>query len=1025
MRKLIVLGVVVCMAVLGAAAGVEPLARWAGDFGVAEKNGFTLDPRGNAVAADGSAITIGAGATSGVAVDYPKEKGTVTVAVRYGGFFPRAGGGQALLTFRGGGTSGSTGPHANRMGVLVNGSAQACPVWQGALWYHAQTGLPVAYPLTEEGCFAMCYSPQVRPGFSDRGGVLYAARRSGAWGQLAVWGNVMGADEGNVTGFSVGGPRAEDNAGLTVQAGLEIREIAVYPGRLTAEQLNESFNTADRPRPVVRFAADEGVTTDPLSGDVTGWANSGTLGSAVDLAAVGTGIKIRRAAFGEAPAVRLPGSTDMNGYLEASAEHALGLTRAAGATVFLVYRPLNVWAPWGLRTSTQDRCFSDMANGSFRFFWFFQTGATMMGDVAFDEPKLRTMTVAGGDELLARVFSGGTLRSMSRNVGTPKPGVLTIGHPGHSSGGTYTMEGEIAELRIYNEELSAAERFRTDCELAAKYALAVDPDGLSPCPGALLGGFMHDAAVLGTLTAGAQYGVGTEATSAGLSIAFARSPAADSEHAVYVAHDGSADETTRAWVVAGAAGARAMPLTLAFSGAAYAGRDRLYYRADADHAWDALTLPSMVVDGTVAFTLPEGWSNGQYCLRPAKPVPALWFTADDAVTDVDGHVVRLPNRGTLAHEVAQLVPTNMPGVGSVMKKTDAALFGGRPHLAFERGHLVSEVETDLGFGGDVPGAALFIVLHVTDLSKAADQRVCGLYSGDNAKRCAVFFADSGSKVLRSHLFGTTTLDVPATAFTTSCALLSVNGYVDGTSKTGSARVNGGTPAVARNWWTLAPWKGVFMLGSDAMKWSDDYPGMTGEIAEFRLYTRPLTVPERAAVELELAAKYDLGVTTAGAVDNAALAAHGADLQVVGRDPNAAVSSTAVSSYSDGVLTFSLAVEPDAGARSLAVVASDGADAAFASPAGNASVQRIPRTWYVAGALPGAGGIFDFSCDTADGAKWTYRLCLKRAGAADYARLGLVPAVEDGHVVFTCAELEAGTYRLERRRTDLGSVLIVR
>jgi len=975
-----------------------------------------------------------------VTIDYPKEKGTVTVAVRYSGLAtPSAD--AALMTCYGAGTYGTQiKTDANRSGVCLRSTGQAGAVYTGKYWYDNKTGVPVAFPSGSAGRFAYCYYLNSNDS-PNRGGYFLSAA-GGTWSQLAKWGNIASVDYGNITGCAIGGPRNQNlpaTGAVGCLKGMIIEEVAVFQGVLTAAELDEAFPPSSKrplPLPVLKYAAADAVTD--ASGNVTSWPNVGTAASA-DLTAKGTGLTVGTGRFGSAPVVHFPGGDTNKGvyaYLQTATASTYGLDDVKGATIFEVYTLTNdmQYGSWGIELAGGVRCWEDTANNNVHRWMWFSPGTPLNSKITrrFNSPLMITCTAGRGNSIRMAMFDGGKYSMSGNHAGSVSAGKFALGSCCHAAGGGYLFGGDIAEFRLYDRELSAAEQFQVECELAEKYSMSIDPDGESSIAPQLLKSHVKNPVVLGTFPAvlgGGEQGVVLNADSSGdLTVGFVAAPAAAVNSLLYVAGNGAATASGRTWAFAGAAGARAVPLTLTFTGADYVGlaTKELYCRASAQHQWRRVRVPAEITETAVSFTLPAGWDNAQYGVFASVPreTPTLWFRAEDAVTDADGNVTSLPNVGTLSAEIPELKPTTVAGAGTIKKTSSAGLFNGRPFVELNKSHLLSDGTTDLGIANASQGVAWFIVYRRLGGDGNDLGALFGLGSADNALRFTTFFGRDTQQgnYIRSSFLSYTACDVP---LDDGMGILSVSGF----ERTGSARMDGVTGRTVAGWWpsTAAPWAGKVYLGLDGLPWSEGSRGaLWGDIAEFRLYNHALSATERATIELELANKYGLPVQTVGSsFDAAESAAHDKDALLLGSDPAGGPSSPVETTWNDEVLRLSFATAPAANVRSLMSVGSNGAGTAFVPRVAGSVIELVPRTWYVSSAVPGCGGVFAFSYDTSDANKFTYRLYRKADAASDYVRMELEPVIGDGTVTFTLGTLEAGSYRLERQALCGGTTLFVR
>ena len=89
----------------------------------------------------------------------------------------------------------------------------------------------------------------------------------------------------------------------------------------------------------------------------------------------------------------------------------------------------------------------------------------------------------------------------------------------------------------------------------------------------------------------------------------------------------------------------------------------------------------------------------------AMPEPTVWFCAADAVTNEEGVVTEVPNRGSTSTTFPRIVPSAETCVVKV--DASAEYFGGQPTLLFDgSGYLKSEEATSLGFSTSTAPAGM-------------------------------------------------------------------------------------------------------------------------------------------------------------------------------------------------------------------------------------------------------------------------------------------------------------------------------
>ena len=802
---------------------------------------------------------------------------------------------------------------------------------------------------------------------------------------------------------------------------------------------------AEVPVPAVWFKADTGVTADP-SGNVTKWANQGSLGADLDLTpGSGAGSAalalVDDASFGKA--VRFSG-TD---YLASSAQTTYGLMTAGGVTFIAVINsdPANhstrpnpaIFAhqieggTWPLRlyynTSAQSKV-GEFVGGFFGGELEFGKGALGKGIVSATAESYSHGYLNGG--------SANDVKAQGTGMGTVVAGAFNLGFGGNS-----VYKGDFAEFRLYDHALTAAERFQAEGEMAAKYGFALRPSNAADATDAIAAGVLAGCSVgacaFGDAPNGGHEveGVPTWGRSGGLTTTFGGTPATDVSTLVYLANNG-ASGADRVWCVAGAAGARAVPLTLRFEGVD-AGLN-LYRSTDGSGTWTKVAASTD--GGAIVCSLPAGWENARYRFfaETTALIPTAWFCADRGVTLAEDKVVGWANGGSMGSVLDLAAANGEKGVTVVQN----AQFGTALH--FDGAHYLkqaSETATTLGVRDGV-GATIFLVCDYGDEVIADYRGSFGLrpVEGTTSYPFGLYF-QNGVKCLVSYFFNSANefcfCKVPAkilgkriVSLTASPTLVdgkAQSAFVNGTLSMNADKTDRKTGVWTQD--TVSSGAGLLFVGADCY---ENHPALTGDIAEFRVYDRPLTSAEQAAVELELVAKYGFALQTVGAFDAEAVSGHPADGEVIGAE--AYRGSTAgvpmKTTWCDGTLSFSFVTEPPAvttetQVKSLTYLGSNGAEASFAARTGGSSSQDMSRTWYIASACPSYGANLEFACDTADAAEWKYRLDRKAKGAAGFARVDAEAVVGDGKVTFTLDSIGEGVYRLSRRPANCGMAIIIR
>ena len=386
--------------------------------------------------------------------------------------------------------------------------------------------------------------------------------------------------------------------------------------------------------------ADTGVVTD-TDGHVVSWANAGSKGSAFDVApnsgAASDGIVLSPASAGGRPAVAFNG-TD---FLISASEADAGLTTEGGCW-FVVYRP-NAGAKvnTGLFSMTPSADLGGRRMGAFcinrggdsvtmRSFYHGTGTAGWCNDIVTTVDTWQTVCLSafpsstpGNYEVAGFVRSapyGDTADHVALSV---MPAQLQVGV---FQGWQPSLDGEIAELRFYNRPLTAAERAQVDLELAARYGLAVD--GFGEGAQEALAACGNDLHVMGSASGqGKTAGIVSEATSGGLTVAFAGTPAADANSLLAVSHDAGTVEfvrlsprvgrnkevLARTWGLVMASEAENVTLTFSIEPDLEHFTYALLFKAAGADSYVVATDNPLAAEGTISFALPLV-SNGVYTL---------------------------------------------------------------------------------------------------------------------------------------------------------------------------------------------------------------------------------------------------------------------------------------------------------------------------------------------------------------------------------------------------------------------------
>ena len=860
--------------------------------------------------------------------------------------------------------------------------------------------------------------------FSVSGDKKLVARLSGAvLPQVSNTGNVWG-------GAVVAGKLCIGHGGHGTRGAFtgDVAEIRVYNQDLDEEvkrQIEAELAAKygfESLRPTVCYAVDEGVQTE--DDRVTKWSNSGVVGEGADLvfkSGTSGDVVLAENVFGTRSAVVFDGG---GSHLRTSGKIDMGLSATAGSAVFVVSKwdKDNTGSPFGVDIvgdGTGKRFYCDLNNGNFRYFYYWGSAAdgdfiNVPGDPYAN--SIATFTALEGCKIYARL-SGLPLSSSGCDWNSAvSSGYFCLGVGGSTK--CPKFKGAVAECRVYNRSLASAEVLRIESELSAKYGLDLKLDATTVLGGEELAEFGSDRATFGDAPNSGCESVSTipsSGTSGALSASFAATPVANANTLVLLANDG-VDGKDATWLLAGASGARSASMKLSFAGDEFVtmAEAKLCHRANRDSDWYRVDAVVEKSQGVVTFTLPANWQNGEYRISEKSVLvrPAVWLSADEGVTIENGAVTKWANHGTMG-SVADVEVVESKGELQLV----SSAIGGNPAVRFDgKNYLKSKTDSTFGLSDD-SGATVFIVS-----TWATDQvgAPFGIDVGGGAKR---LYCDYYSKAFRFFYFWASGVDgdyLQSTANPYDSQLISLSVCRD---KTLNARMSGALASRVSgtgNVWAGSVVGGKLCIGHSGHTTRGSF---TGDIAEIRLYNRSLTAAESAQVELELAMKYGLTVSSVGAYDPGAIASHSVDFGVVGTAVNGGEAGTE-SVWTDSTLRLSVEKDVAANVSSLTAVGSDGGSAEFIDRTSGSAAQEMVRTWYVVSATPAIGRELEFACDTEDAAKWKYLLYCKADGSANFTRAGGPAAVGEGVVTFAADALPTGTYKLVRRPSGMGLVIVV-
>ena len=387
---------------------------------------------------------------------------------------------------------------------------------------------------------------------------------------------------------------------------------------------------AEVPVPAVWFKADMGVTADP-SGNVTKWANQGSLGADLDLTpAAKTGASTTALTVAEDATFGTVVHFDGTDFLTAAVESAYGLTTAGGVTlVALINAPAADHYTRPYPSIFSHRC----SDGRTPFNLYYNTNLQSKkgeflacpfgGELEFGKGALgRGLVSVTADAVSHGYLNGGyanDIKAKGSGMGAVEEGVFRLGYV---DGGKGTYNGDFAEFRLYDRALTAAERFQVECELAAKYNLDINPVQVSTAtdadliPKTVFAGCATEPCAFGDAPKGglAVATIETTGTSGQLTVSLGSAPTAEENSLVYLANNGATGLDT-VWCVAAAPGARAKPLNLSFDSAVSPDEKHLVLYGNSNGRWARIPVEVTQSADKFVCTLPAGWTSEKLSLR--------------------------------------------------------------------------------------------------------------------------------------------------------------------------------------------------------------------------------------------------------------------------------------------------------------------------------------------------------------------------------------------------------------------------
>ena len=300
---------------------------------------------------------------------------------------------------------------------------------------------------------------------------------------------------------------------------------------------------------VAHYRADSGVQLDS-SDNVQYWRNLGTGGEGFDLVPTGgvsSAIVYAHDAFGGRGSLRFNGMD----FLRSRSLCSLGTTTTSGGSWFIVYKAkdnqianMGLWGYGPASGNARTGAFSPNA-GYLNIYWFNKmtagaaykdSNALLSWNVWADGSVMRAYR---GEDGLTGYYSTGEMTDCGKDH-------LRVGQM-FEVDWLKQFQGDIAELRIYNRQLTPVERAQVELEMSARWGLS---NALAGAPNPQeLSSHAKDLAVMGgSPDFGPASAVVTSATSGGLTASYETTPSAAVDSLLMVGHDGKTG-TNCSWYV--------------------------------------------------------------------------------------------------------------------------------------------------------------------------------------------------------------------------------------------------------------------------------------------------------------------------------------------------------------------------------------------------------------------------------------------------------------------------------------------
>ena len=763
----------------------------------------------------------------------------------------------------------------------------------------------------------------------------------------------------------------------------------------------------------VWFRADLGLTTNAVGG-VTSWANQGTLGSAVTVAPHADNsaghVAYEASGINGKPSLAFDGDV----YLKTASEVDLGVTVNGGAWFVVFKTPCtrveraNMGIMGAARSNGQRFGAFFANNGNEEYLSFFFGAINQMSTTSNATQIACAMCWKDGGTTQAYPMNKWSRGNIVTTSIAPGPATFAIGTlliP--NANWVNTFKGEIAEVRIYNRPLTGRERSRIQFELCARYGVHWEAHGnlddvaLSWYENSEQLGYDADEGGMPDV-------VVSEATVGGTGVRLEPAPDSSVTSRGYFTYNGE-NGLARTWYVANRYSIKTTKsLTLTFDRSALliGEKPSLYYKATYGGAWTKKVAEAVETDGAVSFTLTAGnWENGFYsAFNDLDRSLSVWFRPDMGLTtNAVGGVMAWANQGTRGSAV-DIAPNADNSAGHVAY--EASDINGQPSLLFD-GNVYLTTASNVDLGVTANGGAWFVVFKTPCTRvERANMGVMGGQSSSGAytSRFGVLLANNGLEQYYSYFFG----DLGGITVTSNATQIACGMSWKEDSATRAYPMNTWAPGGVLNI-SFAPSPIVFAVGTlpvPNVTWVNNFKG---EVAEVRVYNRPLTGRERSEVQFELCSRYGVTWRGHGEINDAALAWHDNGAQF-GYNAADGLPEDVVMSATAGGATLTLNGTLAASAYSRGYLAHNG---------GNG----FERVWYVSAAMAARAQSMTLTIDSDVVGNCGVTLRRSSSLGGSMTRVGSCNEPVDGQYVFSFPAngWQNGFYYLTKKRSFILSI----